>query len=79
MTTTHLGLPLIDAAQAQKHVPHNEALFLLDALNQLSVGARNITAPPPTPAEGDRLLIGANATGVFAGKAGVVATFLAGA
>ena len=39
MTTTHLGLPLIDAAQAQKHVPHNEALFLLDALTQLSVSA----------------------------------------
>ena len=79
MTTTHLGLPVIDAAQAQKHVPHNEALFLLDALNHLSVSARNVTAPPTTPAEGDRWLIGANATGVFAGKSGAIATFLAGA
>jgi hypothetical protein len=35
--TTHLGLPLLAAAQAQKHVTHNEALVLADALVQLSV------------------------------------------
>ena len=29
-TTTHLGLPYLLAAQAQKHVTHNEALRLLD-------------------------------------------------
>lgn len=79
MSTTHLGLPLIGAAQAQKHVPHNEALFLLDAINQLSVSARNVTSPPASPAEGDRLLIGANASGAFAGKTGTIATYLAGA
>jgi len=28
-TTTHLGLPYLLAAQAQKHVTHNEALRLL--------------------------------------------------
>jgi hypothetical protein len=78
MSTTHLGLPLIDAAQAQKHVTHNEALFLLDALNQLSVSTRTATSPPPTSAEGDRLLIGANPSGIFAGKAGTIAIFLAG-
>ena len=31
-TTTHLGLPYLLAAQAQKHVTHNEALRLLDAM-----------------------------------------------
>ena len=30
--TTHLLLPYILAAQAQKHVTHNEALRLLDAM-----------------------------------------------
>ncbi len=79
MSTPQLGLPLIDAAQAQKHVPHNEALFLLDAMSQLSVIARNVITPPASPSEGDRLLIGVNATGVFAGKAGAIAIFLAGA
>ncbi|NNC01095.1 DUF2793 domain-containing protein, partial [Corallococcus exiguus] len=28
-STTHLNLPLLAAAQAQKHVTHNEALALL--------------------------------------------------
>ena len=35
-TTTHLLLPYILAAQAQKHVTHNEALRILDGLVQLS-------------------------------------------
>ncbi|PPD44491.1 MAG: hypothetical protein CTY15_07210 [Methylocystis sp.] len=77
--TTHLALPLIDAAQAQKHVTHNEALAMIDALAHLSVAARNVSAPSASPVEGDRVLVGAGATGAFAGKSGQVATFLAGA
>ncbi|WP_425622380.1 DUF2793 domain-containing protein [Methylocystis sp. SB2] len=76
--TTHLALPFIEAAQAQKHVTHNEALALIDALTQLSVSARDVTSPPATPAEGDRVLIGAGATGAFAGKTDQIGTFLAG-
>lgn len=76
--TTHLALPFIDAAQAQKHVTHNEALALIDALTQLSVAARHVTTPPATPAEGDRVLVGAGATGGFADKDDQIATFLAG-
>ncbi|MCJ2115070.1 DUF2793 domain-containing protein, partial [Methylobacterium sp. J-001] len=34
--TPRLGLTLIAASQAQKHVTHNEALGLLDALVQLA-------------------------------------------
>ncbi|MBI3274805.1 MAG: DUF2793 domain-containing protein, partial [Methylocystis sp.] len=77
--TTHLALPFIDAAQAQKHVTHNEALQLLDALVQLSVGARNQGAPPVSPSEGQRFLVGAGAAGAFVGKDFQIATFLAGA
>jgi hypothetical protein len=44
--TTHLLLPYILAAQAQKHVTHNEALRILDGLVQLSVLDRDLTAPP---------------------------------
>ncbi|MGD9656577.1 MAG: DUF2793 domain-containing protein [Methylocystis sp.] len=76
--TTHLALPYLDAAQAQKHVTHNEALALIDALTQLSISARNVTSPPGTPAEGDRLLVGAGATDDFAGRSDQIATFLAG-
>ncbi|MBB3018574.1 hypothetical protein FHR70_001628 [Microvirga lupini] len=74
-STPHLALPLIAAAQAQKHVTHNEAIASLDALVQLAVKERNRTAPPAAPEEGDRFLIGANATGAFAGHEGQVALF----
>ncbi|MCC6007540.1 MAG: DUF2793 domain-containing protein [Rhodobacteraceae bacterium] len=66
-TSTHLGLPYLMAAQAQKHVTHNEALRLLDAMVQLAVLDRTRTAPPASPAEGDRHLVAAGATGLWAG------------
>ncbi len=66
-TTTHLGLPYLLAAQAQKHVTHNEALRLLDAMVQLSVLDRTRTTPPASPADGDRHLVASAATGLWAG------------
>jgi hypothetical protein len=77
--TTRLALPRLDAAQAQKHVTHNEALGMLDALVQLSVIARNVAAPPAAPVEGARYLLGVAPTGDFAGHAGKVAAFDDGA
>ncbi|MBV8848099.1 MAG: DUF2793 domain-containing protein [Methylobacteriaceae bacterium] len=73
--TTHLALPYLDAAQAQKHVTHNDALRMLDALVQLSVAARNVVSAPGSPTEGGRWLVGAGATGAFAGNANNVAAF----
>jgi hypothetical protein len=55
--TTHLLLPYILAAQAQKHVTHNEALRILDGLVQLSVLDRDLAAPPASPADGDRYIV----------------------
>lgn len=63
----HLLLPYILAAQAQKHVTHNEALRLLDAVVQLSVLDRDLAAPPATPADGDRYIVASGATGLWAG------------
>ena len=65
--TTNLLLPYILAAQAQKHVTHNEALRLLDGMIQLSVIARDLAAPPTSPADGDRYIMGSGATGDWAG------------
>lgn len=76
--TPILGLPLILPAQAQKHVTHNEALRLLDILVQLAVLDRDLSAPPATPAEGDRYLVGPNPTGLWAGQAGRIAAFWGG-
>ena len=65
--TTHLLLPYILASQAQKHVTHNEALRLLDAMVQLSVLDRTRTAPPASPVDGDRHIVASGATGLWTG------------
>ena len=73
--TRHLGLPLIAAGQAQKHVTHNEALALVDALLQLGIISRSLAAPPLAPEEGDRYLVAAPATGGWSGHDGELAFF----
>lgn len=59
--TNHLKLPYILPSQAQKHVTHNEALRMLDAIVQLAVIARDYTHPDPEAQEGDRYIIPDNA------------------
>ena len=66
-TSTHLLLPYLLAAQAQKHVTVNEALRLLDGLVQLAVLDRHLTAPPASPADGARYIVASGATGAWAG------------
>lgn len=74
--TPRLGLPLIAASQAQKHVTHNEALGLLDALVQLACLDKDLTAPPQNPADGDRyLVVASNPGGAWAGLAGQVVRY----
>ena len=77
-TTPLLALPLLAAAQAQKHVTHNEALILLDAATQLAVLDRTRTAPPASPLPGDRYLVAAGASGAFAGHEGEIALYDSG-
>lgn len=71
--SANLGLPYLEAAQAQKHVTHNDALSLLDACVQLSVSARNVLAAPTEPKQGERLIIDASAVGIFASRANQIA------
>lgn len=65
--TSNLALPQILSAQAQKHVTHNDALRLLDGMVQIGVLSRVLTAPPGSPAEGDRYIVASGATGLWAG------------
>jgi len=73
--TPRLALPVIEAAQAQKHVTHNEALVLLDALVQLAVESRALTAPPGSPAEGACYIPAAGASGDWSGWDGEIALY----
>jgi hypothetical protein len=72
--TSRLVLPLLAAAQAQKHVTHNDALVALDALVQLAVIDRR-AAPPALPVTGGRHLVIAPASGAFAGQETRIARF----
>ncbi len=66
--STHLSLPYIQPAQAQKHVTHNEALRRLDALVQLSVLSASVTAPPASHAPDARYILPAGTSGGWAGQ-----------
>ena len=73
--TTRLKLLYLMAAQAQKHVTHNEALRQLDALVHLSVKENGLNAAPSEPSEGDRYIIGPNPTERWSGKIGHIASY----
>ncbi len=77
--SANLAMPFIEAAQAQKHVTHNAALQLLDAVVMLSVLDRDLATPPGSPADGDRYLVAASATAAWSGKDGKIAAWQDGA
>lgn len=77
--TARLRLPEIAAAQAQKHVTHNEALVALDTLVQLSVIDKDLATPPGEPQEGDCHIVADAATDAWTGWEGRVARYEDGA
>jgi Protein of unknown function (DUF2793) len=77
--TPLLGLPLLAADQAQKHVTMNTSLTALDDLVHLKVLDRTRTAPPGSPAEGDGHIIAVGPTGAWSGKAAQIAVWHGGA
>ena len=70
---------LLIAAQAQKHVTHNEAIRALDALVQLLVLDKDLASPPGSPADGNRYIVAASPTGAWSGQAGKIAAWQDGA
>jgi lysophospholipase L1-like esterase len=78
-SSPNLQLPYLIAAQAQKHVTHNEALKVLDAVVHLLVLDKDLASPPGTPADGDCYIVAASPTGAWDGHAGSVAAYQDGA
>ncbi|WP_090209083.1 DUF2793 domain-containing protein [Yoonia litorea] len=76
--TAKLSLPVMMPAQAQKHVTHNEALELLDLIVQLTLESDQAAIAPPSPQEGQSWGIGVGATGVWAGRDGMIASWRGG-
>ena len=74
-TLPNLKLPLLQPAQAQKTVTHNEALLILDSLVQLSVLDRNRNSPPSGLSDvGARHIVAAPAALDWAGQDNAIAT-----
>ena len=76
--TTRFSLPLLQAAQAQKHVTVNEALTRLDGLMQLRLLSVTGATPPLSPQEGDAYGVAASAVNDWAGHDGEIAVFANG-
>ncbi|GAB4154090.1 MAG: hypothetical protein Tsb0016_26450 [Sphingomonadales bacterium] len=73
-----LQLPFLIAAQAQKEITHNEALIALDALVQLTIEDRDLTAPPASPLAGQMWLVASPGSGDWSGQEGMLAQFIDG-
>ncbi len=70
-----LGLPLLEAAQAQKHVTVNEALVLLDGIGQMSLISTTTTTPPALASDGDCYGVAAGSVNEWAGNIGDIAIY----
>src|SRR2546421_13099958 len=77
--TPNLQLPYLIAAQAQKHVTHNEALRALDAVVQLLVLDKDLASPPGSPTDGSRYIVASSPTGAWTGQAAKIAAYQDGA
>ena len=76
--TTRLGLPLLEAGQAQKEIWHNEALALIDLAVQAEVMGIGLDAPPAAPVAGACWIVGSNPTGAWQRQAGALAGWTEG-
>ena len=71
--TSQLGLPLLQPAQAQKHITVNEALAKLDGLTQLTLASVGVTNPPQAAEDGEAYGVPVGAVNEWAGNIGDVA------
>lgn len=71
--TANIGLPLVQAAQAQKHVTVNEAFALLDAVAQLRLVSITQTIPPGVGVDGVAYYVPPGASDAWVGHVGEVA------
>ncbi len=72
-STNRFGLPFLAAAQAQKEVTHNEAIALIDLLVNPVVQSIAQVNIPLAPLPGQSWIVGAGATGAWAGNLNKIA------
>lgn len=64
--TPILGITELAASQAQPELVVNEAIRILECVASRYVADRDLTAPPGSPADGDRHIIAAGPSGSWA-------------
>lgn len=74
-SSPRLDLPFIQPSQAQKHVTHNEAVELLDAVVQMRLEDVDVNDPPTSPGEGEAWSVSETPTGSWAGNGGRIASW----
>ena len=77
-TSPRFALPFILPGQAQKEAYHNEALALIDAALHAQIEAGPVDGIPADPEPGQCWIVGAAASGAWAGKADALACWTAG-
>ncbi len=72
-TTPVLNLPLLQAAQAQKHVTVNDALLRVDGMAQIVLISVDLTDPPALANDGDCYGVPVGGVNAWAGRDGQLA------
>lgn len=75
MTTPTFAIPTVTAGSINNDADLNTALGLVDGLLTPRVEDRDLTAPPGSPTNGAVYIVGASATGDWAGQDGNVAIY----
>lgn len=73
--TDNLKINLLSQNQAQKEVTVNEALLILDIIQNNGIKDKDLAAPPSSPASGDAYIVAASPTGAWVNKAKSVAWY----
>ncbi|BAV66237.1 DUF2793 domain-containing protein [Sphingobium cloacae] len=76
--TPRWGLPLLFAGQAQKELFHNESLTRIDMLLHGRAESADLTEAPAGPSIGQCWIVGAGASGAWAGREDAVACWTEG-
>jgi hypothetical protein len=76
-TTLNFAFPLMYSNQAQKDVVLNTDLVAIDSLIQLNVIDLGTDAPPSSPADQDKHIVGTSPTGAWTGQANAIAIYQA--
>ncbi len=77
MATPNTGIPYVPENTADPAAGLNLSLNVIDALLQTAVISMTQTAPPVSPADGDLYIVGAAATGAWAGQDNNLARYVA--